>query len=228
MRQIWRKIDNITADHRKGVNDMYCHKCGAVLNDRALFCSKCGAKVDKKGTTNEYNYSTYSQYQDNTTYTSHNGEQRYYETGQPTSPTQKKKIGCGTYFSILQIIAVIAVIIWLNTDAGKIALTDMTAYIDGGETYVDMIKTSDIELLDMTYGAFINQLFDNCSWEYFRDNNDDRIVELNCRERTYGSPVCIQFMITPIGNDLYYIEPCYISINGYTINDILSLIYGLV
>ena len=48
MRQIWRKIDNITADHRKGVNDMYCHKCGAVLNDRALFCSKCGAKVDKK------------------------------------------------------------------------------------------------------------------------------------------------------------------------------------
>ena len=137
----------------------------------------------------------------------------------------KKKFGCGTYFTILQAIIFVIVFIWLKTDSGKIAINDIQAYIDGGETYVDMIKTSEVELLDMTYGTFINSFYDNCIWSYFKNENDERIVELNCRERTYGTPICIQFLITPIGNDFYYIEPCYISVDGYTLKDILSLLY---
>ena len=199
---------------------MYCPKCGTKLNDSALFCSKCGSKIYRENTAN-------GKYQDNTAYTSYHSEQQYYNTSSAPDTILKKRIGCGTYFTIFQIIAVIILIIWLNTDSGKIATTDLSAYIDGGETYIDMIRTTDIDLLDMTYGTFINQFCDNCNWEYFKDEKGDRIVELNCIENTYGSPICIQFKITPIGNDLYYIEPCYININGYTLNDILSLIYGL-
>lgn len=195
---------------------VYCPRCGATLNDNALFCSKCGAKIDREDRTN------------GSYYTSRQGEQWHCDPGQTAGTVPKKKIGCGTYFTVFQVIIVIVVFIWLKTDSGKIAVTDLSAYLDGGETYIDMITTSDIELLDITYGSFINQSFDNCSWEYFKNESGDRIVELNCRERTYGTPVCMQFMITPIGNDLYYIETCYMSINGYTVSDILSLIYGLI
>ena len=204
---------------------MFCKKCGATLNDNALFCSKCGTKIGSENTGNGFNYSTDSRYQDNAAYDSYQGEQWNNPPPGDTAVLPKKKLGCGTYFTILQAIIFVIVFIWLKTDSGKIAINDIQAYIDGGETYVDMIKTSEVELLDMTYGTFINSFYDNCIWSYFKNENDERIVELNCRERTYGTPICIQFLITPIGNDFYYIEPCYISVDGYTLKDILSLLY---
>lgn len=202
---------------------MYCCRCGAKINDDDLFCTRCGAKVESEDTIHENEYSNEGHGWYNTSQHSYQENQWY--QGQYPPAEHKNRIGCGTCFTILQAIVLIIAFIWLRTDSGKIAITDFSAYLDGGETYINMIKTNEIELLDMTYGTFINQFFYNCNWEFFKDDKGDRIVELNCLERTYDYPLCMQFKITPIGNELYYIEPCYISINGYTVNDILSLIY---
>ena len=214
---------------------MYCHKCGTKLNNNVEFCTECGAKIDRSHFSEENadeqyrtgeNYSAYKTDSGGGYSTQHTNND-YSQQPYNTTSEQAQKTGCGKYLAVLQIIAIIIGIIWLNTDSGKIAVTDMTAYLDGGETYINMIKTSDVKFINTTYGAFVNEMFYDCNWSYFKSDSGDRIVELNCRDRTNGSLVCIQFMITPIGNDLYYIEPCFMSIDGYSIGDILSWLYSM-
>ncbi len=195
---------------------MYCRKCGAKLNDNTVFCTECGEKVIHNNYLSKIPEVNYSDHKNNT----------YNYQNQTYSPKFDRKSGRVKYFAILQVIVVLVGLIWINSDSGQLAVTDMMAYVDGGETYIDMVKTVDIKLLNTTYGNVISQNYYNCKWSYFKDNNDDRIVELNCIDRIDGSAVCVQFILTPLGNDLFYIEPCYLSVNGVTIQDVLSWIYS--
>lgn len=201
---------------------MYCKKCGAQVHDDAMFCTSCGAKINKEFTSDEKIFSKSNQAYDN--HQTAIPKQNNYTTSSPP----KKNIGCGTIFSILQGLIILILILWLNTDSGRVAIADFEAYINDGANYIDMVKTSDVELLNTTYGSLITQIYDNCQWSYFKADDGDRIVELNCREKIDGSVVCMQFLLTPIGNNLYYIEPCYMSVNGVTIQDILSWLYNFI
>lgn len=191
---------------------MICKKCGAVISSDDIFCTQCGTKIDKE----------------NTSETTADTDSREDFTSQPDNAGSIESIFSNfrLWLSLLATLMIPIGVLWLgHSDAGHEILADAMAYLTKGDPYINLVKTARVELFDTTYETIVNQTFYDCNWSYFKKDGD-RIVELNCRERSYGYAVRMQFMVTPVGDDMYYIETCYLSVDGVMIKDILSWLYS--
>ncbi len=151
-----------------------------------------------------------------------------YDSPKPSSATPQKtnsSMGCGTIFTIIQVILIVIGLIWFNSSSGKIFMYDTLAYFTNGEDYIETIKHTKVDGLGMDYGALISSTLTNIRWEYFKTANDERIVQLDGKDAFGGDDVCIQFLVTLEADSSYWINVKYIGVNGVSVKDILSAFY---
>lgn len=210
--------------------DRECNMCHSVMTHNNFICPACkwdiiNSKWSSTEAHREWQVTTGmiqpTSYSSKSNYTSQNDTVSDYKP-------QRKGINFGNILGIIPTVLLIFFLIWINcTNSGKIFLNDTIAQVTDGEGYVEMITGSRVDYLNTTYGNLINQSFSNVEWSYFKTDSGERIVQLDAIIKYQSDTVCIQFLITPEEDDMYWIEPKFMSINGISIRNIFDELYNL-
>ena len=126
-------------------------------------------------------------------------------------------------FNVLKVIAIIAVIWLLTTGEFSVIISDFLSS-DFGENFID--NNPYIEMVqslmpydNTSYGEAFRDEFDNNEWSYFKSDGM-RIVQVVSTYNDINDKMITQFLLTPQGDDQFYIEPYAVNVSGVNLSNI--------
>lgn len=86
------------------------------------------------------------------------------------------------------------------------------------DVYVEMVKS--LKPYDNTsYFEAFDSEFDNNVWSYFK-SNEKHIVQVVSTYNDINDKMITQFLLTPQGNDQFYVEPYAVNVSGVNLSNI--------
>lgn len=121
----------------------------------------------------------------------------------------------GTIFGTIKkigwtILAILVVISLINPEFPKEIAKKLIGANDS--MYIEMVQTLKPFNSTSYYEAFESE-FDNNEWSYFK-SGEKQIVQVVSTYNDIEEKMTVQFLLTPQGNDQFYIEPYAINVGG--------------